>query len=346
MRYVNVKHGYYMNEPILDKVFPLVKEYKTGKKGGFVTVDATGILPDRGKIRVRLSKLDFEYVGDDVTLVYNSELEKIFEKPVEPVQPVETDEEVIARIAERFQILDDMTSATIAGNVRALIVVGPPGVGKSYGVEAELQKGGIMDDLASRRRSYEVVKGAMTPLGLYAKLHDYSGAGNVLVFDDCDSILTDDLSLNILKAALDSSKKRVIHWNADSNMLRREGIPNKFEFKGAVIFITNLKFNNVRSAKLRDHLEALMSRCHYLDLTIDTMRDKLLRIKQIAMDGSLFPDYGLTTEQENEIIDFMTEHCYRLREVSLRMAIKLADLRNISATRWKSIAFNTCMKQG
>ena len=33
--------------------------------------------------------------------------------------------------------------------------------------------------------------------------------GNVLVFDDCDSVLMDDLALNIPKAALDSGKKRI-----------------------------------------------------------------------------------------------------------------------------------------
>jgi len=33
----------------------------------------------------------------------------------------------------------------------------------------------------------------------------------VVVFDDCDSVLLDDLSLYILKTALDSSTKRTIH---------------------------------------------------------------------------------------------------------------------------------------
>jgi len=228
--------------------------------------------------------------------------------------------------------------------VRAMIVVGPPGVGKSFGVEKELEKSGLLDDIAGLPHKYEIVKGAMTPIGLYAKLFAYSEPGNVLVFDDCDSILLDDIALNILKAALDSSKKRTIHWNADSRLLRHDGIPNKFDFKGAVIFITNLKFDHVRSAKLKDHLEALMSRCHYLDLTIDTLRDKLLRIRQIARTGQLFPAYGMSQEQEDEIMDFMVAHASKLREISLRMAIKLADLRRLSPTRWQSIAANTCMK--
>jgi hypothetical protein len=256
----------------------------------------------------------------------------------------ETDEQVISRIATRFDILHDMTKAVIAGDVRAMIVTGPPGVGKSYGVEKELDKSSMMDAIAGRSIKYEVVKGAMTALGLYAKLYEHADANHVLVFDDCDSVLMDELSLNILKAALDSGKKRVLHWNADSSKLRTEGIPNKFEFKGGVIFITNVKFENVRSKKLQDHLEALQSRCHYLDLTLDTMRDKFLRIKQIVATGELFGDYELSKESEEEVISFMDAKKDKLREVSLRMALKIADLTKVSSN-WRELAENTVMRR-
>ena len=256
----------------------------------------------------------------------------------------ETDQQVMDRIATRFDILHDMTKAVIAGDVRAMIVTGPPGVGKSYGVEKELDKASMMDSIAGRPIKYEVVKGAMTALGLYAKLYEHADANHVLVFDDCDSVLMDELSLNILKAALDSGKKRVLHWNADSAKLRTEGIPNKFEFKGGVIFITNVKFENIRSKKLQDHLEALQSRCHYLDLTLDTMRDKFLRIKQIVATGELFKDYDLSKEMEGEVIAFMDTVKDKLREVSLRMALKIADLTKVSPN-WKELAENTVMRR-
>ena len=58
----------------------------------------------------------------------------------------------------------------------------------------------------------------------------------VIVFDDCDSVLLDDLSLNILKAALDSKKVRRICWNTDSFKLRNEGVPDHFEFKGCLLY--------------------------------------------------------------------------------------------------------------
>jgi hypothetical protein len=166
----------------------------------------------------------------------------------------------------------------------------------------------------------------------------------VIVFDDCDSILLDDVSLNLLKGALDSGKKRKISWLADSRILRSEGIPDSFEFKGSVIFITNLKFDKMKSQKLRDHLDALQSRCHYLDLTLDTMRDKVLRIKQIARSGELFADLELSDIAQDEIIGFMDANKNKLREMSLRMAIKIGQLYKSFPTKWAALAQTTCMK--
>ena len=327
---ITIVSGKYRGKRLENVTLPVLRPVTAGKRGEFVTVDASSVFGDDfAKIRVQLD--EYTYSGDA-------------EMNVGKKAKTETDEEVMNRIEDRFNILDEMTRATVNGDVRAMIVVGPPGVGKSYGVETELNKAAMLDDMVGRPRSHEVVKGAITPIGLYCKLYEYSEKNRVLVFDDCDSVLTDELSLNILKAALDSSKKRTIHWNADSHKLRNEGVPNKFNFYGSVIFITNIKFDTVRSAKLKDHLAALMSRCHYLDLTLDTMRDKYLRIKQIARTGGLFTEYGMDAVGEQEILDYMHENQNRLREMSLRMAIKLADLRRMSPGRWMSIAENTCMK--
>lgn len=256
----------------------------------------------------------------------------------------ETDDEIVERLRERFQILTDMTRAVRAGDVRAMIVSGPPGVGKSFGVEEVLAKDGLFDVLGERKPKYEVVKGAMSAIGLYAKLYEHSDANHVLVFDDCDSILMEDLSLNILKGALDSSKKRVISWNTDSRLLRSEGIPDRFEFKGAAIFITNIKFEHVRSKKLRDHLDALESRCHYIDLQMDTNREKILRIRQIVNDGML-DAYEFEDCVRDDIVTFIVDNADKLRELSLRMVLKVADLKKAFPATWQAMARTTCMRR-
>jgi hypothetical protein len=320
----------------------LVKGYQTGAKGGYVTVKSEGFFGEEyDDVRIKVTSIeDLEFVTESVPV--GEFVAPIFH--AHDKAPLESDDQVMDRIEQRFEILQQMTRATISGDVRAMIVVGPPGVGKSYGVEFELEKSGLFDKISGKKIKYEVVKGAMTPIGLYCTLYRHSDANNVLVFDDCDSVFQDDLSLNILKAALDSGKKRKIHWNSDSSMLRREGVPDMFDFKGGCIFITNLKFDNLKSKKMQDHLEALQSRCHFLDLTLNTMRDKFLRIKQIFRQGQLFKDYDFSPEQGEEILSFMDANKDKLREMSLRMALKLADLTKVSQENWKSLAVSTCMK--
>ena len=336
--FVRIKAGAYRTTDVSGRVFQLVEQYKAGVKGGYVTVKNGGQFPGFPEdIRVKVDGVtSYEFVTEgDVGFVDCIQ---------EEVASQQTDDERMVEIAERFEILHEMTKAATNGDIRAMIVSGPPGVGKSFGVEQEIEKATLLDQIAGRRLRAEVVKGAATPIGLYQTLYKYSDPNCVVVFDDCDSILLDDVSLNLLKGALDSGKKRKISWLADSRILRQEGIPDSFEFKGSVIFITNLKFDKMKSQKLRDHLDALQSRCHYLDLTLDTMRDKILRIRQIARSGELFADLELGDIAQDEIISFMDENKNRLREMSLRMAIKIGQLYKSFPTKWQALAHTTCMK--
>lgn len=341
MSTILIKNGTYRNMPVRNISFLMVKGYQTGAKGNFVTVKSDGYFgPEFDEVRIRVDSIeDIEFTSGEPVVVESAPVEHVSIKH-------ETDEQAIERIRSRFQILDEMTKAATSGDIRAMIVSGPPGVGKSFGVERIVEKACLFDQVAGKRLRAEVVKGSATPIGLYQTLYKYSDKNCMLVFDDCDSILVDDVALNLLKGALDSGNKRKISWLAESRVLKQEGIPDSFEFKGSVIFITNLKFDKMKSQKLRDHLDALQSRCHYLDLTLDTMRDKILRIKQIAADGELFAHMDLDKVAETEIIEFMDEHKNSLREVSLRMAIKVAQLRKSFPLRWKAMTQVTCMKGG
>src|SRR6056300_991808 len=334
MTNITIKEGTYKirgkDVDLSGMVFPLVEEYKFGAKGGYVTVDGKSIqgFPDRNiKIAVpNEHAYEHAQAGAQVT------------------QREETDEETIERMRERFDMLEDMTRATKKGDVRAMIVSGPPGVGKSFGVEKVLGKHDLISTLGERAPKYQVVKGAMSAIGLYCKLYNYADRDNVLVFDDCDSIFSDELSLNILKAALDSKKNRTIHWNTDSFKLRNEGVPDSFNFRGSAIFITNIKFDNVKSKKMRDHLEALESRCHYIELTIDTEREKMLRIKQIVTDGML-TEYDFTQEQHEAVVDFIDINKSKLRELSLRTVLKVADLAKAFPANWEAMAESTVLQR-
>ena len=340
MSTIRILSGSYRKQAVVNTEFTLVKGFQTGKKGSYVTVK------NDGQFAINIPEV--KVLVDNINQIEFLNGDNVIENTVKFAKEVvkETETEAMDRIATRFEVLDEMSRACINGDIRAMIVSGPPGVGKSYGVETQMERASMFDKLAGKKVRFQIVKGAMTALGLYSQLYKYSDTKNVLIFDDCDSVFTDDLSLNILKAALDSGKTRRICWNSDSRLLREEGIPNTFNFNGSAIFITNLKFGNLKSKKLQDHLEALQSRCHFLDLTIDGDRDKMLRIKQVHRDadGGLFKDYDFDEEQSQIVIDFMWDNHTKLREVSLRMCLKIADLVKISPGNWKNLARTTCMK--
>ena len=244
-------------------VFPMVEEFKVGSQGGYVTVDGTAVagFPDRN-IKIKVDSAESYQKVNSNTKVTARE---------------ESDEEVIDRLRERFDILEDMTKACKKGDVRAMIVSGPPGVGKSFGVEKVLGKHELIAQLGDRPAKYQVVKGAMSAIGLYCKLYNYADKDNVLVFDDCDSVLLDDLSLNILKAALDSKQKRTIHWNTDS--------------------------------------------------------------------FGMLAEYKFTEEQHQDVVDFIDVNKSKLRELSLRTVLKVADLAKAFPDRWEAMAESTVLQR-
>jgi hypothetical protein len=332
MSVIRVLSGSYRNEPVKGEIFTLVKGYQLGAKGGFVTVKNEGQFPGRpAEVRVQVDNQEcIQFMAGRDTVKVEA--------------PKETDEQAMDRIATRFAVLDEMSAACIAGNIRAMIVTGPAGIGKSHGVTTQMEKASMFDQIAGKRPRFEIVKGAISGIGLFATLYKYSDKKNVLVFDDCD-VWEDQDAINVLKGALDSGKTRRISWNKDSRLLRDEGVPNQFNFNGSIIFITNKTFDNKKASKIQPHLDALQSRCHFLDLTVDSERDKMLRIKQVHRDadGGLFKDYDFTQEQTDEIMSFIEVNHAKLREVSLRMCLKIADLVKISAN-WRELAKATCMK--
>lgn len=237
-----------------------------------------------------------------------------------PVQ-TETDEQIDFRLSERFEVLDEITQAAIDGDIRAMIVSGPAGLGKSYSVEQLLEKNKISPEC--------IVKGYVRPTGLYKMLYQYRTKGSVLIFDDADSIFNDDISLTFLKAVLDSSDRRIVSYLSEGRLFDEESaeaLPKSFQFDGTIIFITNLDFDALieRGHKLAPHLEALVSRAHYIDLTMKTKRDYLIRIKQVVKTG-LLKNRGLNSEAETEVLDFVYANQNNLRELSLRMVLKIAN---------------------
>jgi len=256
-----------------------------------------------------------------------------------------------------------LTTAADYGQVRGFIASGPPGVGKSFEVEEALKLGSVEDKLAwddeeemegvdengnqviarrteiiegekAFRPRYTVVKGSMSALGLYCILYKHSNPREIVVLDDCDEIFNDIEALNILKAALDTGAERWLSYHKDASKMRDEGVPNKFKFRGGIIFITNADFEHEitsrPNSKRTPHFEALMSRCHYLDLTMRSNREKILRVKHVQNQSCFLSNHGCDESAASEVIEFMHTNAHKLREVSLRSAIQIAEKRGLA----------------
>jgi len=236
----------------------------------------------------------------------------------------ETDLQIDQKLKDRFEILEMMTNAAINGDVKSLIVSGPAGLGKSFTVEQALET------WDPEELNHTVIRGYVKATGLYKTLYQYRNKGQMIVFDDSDSIFMDDTTLAMLKAVCDSTERRRVSYLSEFNMVDEESadvIPRSFQFDGTIVFITNLDFDSIieKGNKLAPHLSAMVSRSHYIDLAMKTRRDYFIRIKQVV-DQGLLSSKGLDKKQEARVMYFIEKYQDSLREMSLRVAIKLADL--------------------
>lgn len=262
----------------------------------------------------------------------------VIDQIVEVEHIFETDDQIDARIRERFEILEDLTNATVSGISRALIVSGPPGLGKSFTVERVVSKLDPAD--------YTIIKGFVRATGLYRTLYEFREPGQVIVFDDADSIFMDDSALALLKASCDTTEDRKISWRAETTMRQDDGdaLPTQFEFNGSIIFITNRNFDRIveMEGKFHEDISAMISRAHYVDLSINTRRDYLVRIKQVVGDGML--SNFLSANQIKQVVDYIETNLDSLRELSLRMAIKIGSTIKSNPTKWQRICDVTCRR--
>lgn len=254
-------------------------------------------------------------------------------------QTHETDNQIDKRISERFDVLDTLSQGTTAGDIRALIVSGGPGLGKSFTVER------VLNEYDPEGHSFTIVKGYTRATGIVKLLYQFRHPGNIIVFDDADSVFNDDVSLNLLKAVCDTTERRVVSWLSEGKLIDEdtaEIVPRSFVFEGSVVFITNLDFDYLidRGHKLAPHLEALVSRAHYLDLTLKSKRDYLVRIRQVVEQGLL---NHLDVEAQADVLTFVEAYSDRMRELSLRAVIKLGALRSTNKN-WEKIARITMLK--
>ncbi len=244
-------------------------------------------------------------------------------------------------INERFEFLADYVDMVAARDMKSAIVVGEGGLGKSHTVFSQLRKNGLTDlqdleigastNTANSRTSYVVVKGYSTAKGLFRTL--FENKNRLVVFDDCDSILRDDVAANLLKAALDSYDRRIVTWNAES--FGGEGdLPKSFEFTGAVIFISNLPMFKIP--------QAIISRSAPADVSM-TRPEIITRMRQIVKGGEFLADIDMDIKED--ALNFIAQHINnpQVKSINLRTLIAVATNRRCKPANWERLSLSMMM---
>jgi hypothetical protein len=254
-------------------------------------------------------------------------------------QPANADSPIVApvesrfSINERFEFVTDMIQMLVKGEQASVVISGPGGLGKTFTVIKALEDAGMIDitlakdfELGTRiptAKGFRVVKGFSTPKGLYRSL--YENKEGVIVYDDCDSVLKDPVSLSLLKGALDSYSKRVISWRAER---MDEELPTSFEFEGRVVFISNLPSYALD--------QAIITRSMAVDLSM-TSQQKVDRMRFLLTDTKFMEDYP--KHYKDESIALIERLQDRVKELSLRTLIQVIKIRKAApAYKWEKLA--------
>ncbi|MBT8567386.1 ATP-binding protein [Polynucleobacter paneuropaeus] len=245
-------------------------------------------------------------------------------------------QEDFSDLEQRYASVESYIEKMSQGSLRSLIINGPPGVGKTFSVESYLKKHAL--------GKYKLVAGHMTTLSLYGNLYHYRDAGSVLVLDDIDSVLSKIEGVNILKAAMDTKPCRRINWESPSGLLNKLNLPTAFDFKGSVILISNIGFGSA-GGKIGAHLDALKDRSYSLTIANNSRESLFKQLRFMVMQKNLLGSFSLSAKQIQDILEYVESNMELLPKISLRVAIKLAQLVKESPDNWNQMANNGLLNQ-
>lgn len=227
-------------------------------------------------------------------------------------------------------VLNRFTLHAATGKLRAIAVTGPAGSGKTSSVMRMLAN--------SPSPKYKCIAGNASPIKIYTELFFHKNPGDVIVLDDVDTVYRSDEGKNIIKAAADTIAQRKISWLTASPLLKALRIPSTFQYKGSLILISNVTLDSSKANKANVHLHAIIDRLHPVKMGTNNKEEQFHQLCYYVVHHGLFRPFGLSPQQEFEILKYITDNYQRIPSISLRTAVKLAELLTLEPEDWQEMA--------
>jgi|AGFT01.1.fsa_nt_gi hypothetical protein len=254
-----------------------------------------------------------------------------------------TREEKAIQIEKNFNSMMDALECLIApeSTVNSMIVSGKGGVGKTYNIEQRLLK--AHDNLEC---TYKSISGKITTMGLFKALYESRHSTDILLLDDVD-VFANETTIDLLKAVLDTTDTRVVSYITSSKVLAESGIPQQFDFRGKVIFITNKNLARMAKAEnaLSPHVDALLTRSIFIDLQLFTNEEVMIHIENLMSKHNMLAKHGINKQGSDMILNWMLKHESKLRSPSLRMPVLISGMYNKFPFDWEEKCENMFLEK-
>jgi hypothetical protein len=176
---------------------------------------------------------------------------------------------------------------------------------------------------------FHTINGHVTPVKLFATLYLFRAKGQILVLDDCDNIFTNEIGINILKAATDTTQNTVTYLS-NYQIKVKDVVVQEFKFEGSVIICTNIDLSTGRGRQA-EHMRAVDSRSTKISFGIESIDQKFAQLMNVVLITNYLKEKKLNLSDDKIylMLDYIRVNLSRIKSLDLRLPEKIgAEMMN------------------
>lgn len=255
---------------------------------------------------------------------------------------------IVSKVVDTYQTVQEMTEMFVMNKdsiSRGLLISGNAGMGKTHYVQAAFEATG------QKNRVQYVKASSLSSAAMFCILHASSKPGKIVVFDDTDLIHKSSQEvatiLDLLKGATEPTMgERILSWHrATTNPLMVQlNVPASYDFQGTIVWITNDSIEDMRK-KAKGHWNAISSRFTQIEAWFNDQEKieytlHLIAEENILGDKCTVRKNGWSKEVVDNVCEYMRTNYRQLRDITPRVALKIADVIDTYPTKWRTYCDN------